>query len=186
MADFAYLMKNRLNENCEGLDFQTTPIWKIFVLSILTGGLYHIVYFYSLWKTIKVKFGFKNAPFWRALFSGITNFWLFPILGVYFERFNNKIKNASLLATFYFLICWVSNRMAMSTWNSELINYGIEVLDLFLTLVLTLIVVKFQSIINKINQENFPNAEVNGWKLSNTIWSIVFALLTILYFIPIE
>lgn len=67
-------------EKLENICFMTLPIWKLVVLSLITFGLYEIVWFYKYWKTIKDSNGEKISPFWRALFAGFSGFWLFPIL----------------------------------------------------------------------------------------------------------
>jgi hypothetical protein len=48
---------------------------RLFVLSIATGGLYQLYWFYRNWKYIKGRDGSAIMPFWRALFFPI---WFFP------------------------------------------------------------------------------------------------------------
>ncbi len=180
MADLVAQVKERCYEDCENLNFQTTPIPKILILSVVTCGLYFVIWFYHYWKTLKQKFGLKISPSWRSLFSGVTVFRLFPMLEIYFKRFGIKFNNPSLWATLFFMLCYLSNqlyfRLSLSNANSIIV----EIINYFLTFLVTCIIIMFQSNINAINKQYFPNAEVNKWKVSNTIWTIVFVAITIL------
>ena len=60
--------------------FETTPVWKLVILSLITFGIYDCIWSYRYWKILKKDFGYDVLPLIRAIFMGITNFWLFNIL----------------------------------------------------------------------------------------------------------
>lgn len=183
MADLVAQVKERCYEDCENLNFQTTPISKILILSIVTGGFYHIIWFYHYWKTLNQKFGLKISPFWRSLFSGITCFRLFPMLEIYSKRFRGTFNNATFCAILYFMLCWFSNKLDSKLALMDETSIILELVSLVLTLILTGIIISIQSNINSINREYYPNAEINKWKISNTVWTIICVVLTISYYV---
>ena len=141
----------KINE--KELYFETIPISKIVLLCILTCGLYEIVWFYKIWKRLDEKFGYKNTPILRAIFATITSFWLFPLLNRYVKKFNIKSFSPILLAILYLIspVC----------------------LSWFLNILTFIIIAIIQSKINKVNEQNFPEAPVNKWCKTNTFWSII-------------
>lgn len=141
----------KINE--KELYFETIPISKIVLLCILTCGLYEIVWFYKIWKRLDEKFGYKNTPILRAIFATITSFWLFPLLNRYVKKFNIKSFSPVLFAILYLIspVC----------------------LSWFLNILTFIIIAIIQSKINKVNEQNFPEAPVNKWCKVNTFWSVI-------------
>jgi hypothetical protein len=45
------------------------PLWKFALLSIVTAGIYELVWFYRQWKFLKTETGADISPFWRAFFG---------------------------------------------------------------------------------------------------------------------
>lgn len=183
MADLVAQVKERCYEDCENLNFQTTPISKILILSLVTCGFYLVIWFYHYWKTLKQKFGLKISPFWRSLFNGVTVFSLFSMLEIYFKRFRIEFNNHSLWSTLFFILCCFSNKLDLRLSLSNETSIILEITSYFLTFLLTCIIIMFQSNINAINKQYFPNAEVNKWKVSNTIWTIILIVITIMGYI---
>ena len=87
MSDLISMVKNK-NIDINELWFETTPIYKIVILSILTFGFYNIVLLYNYWKVFKKKFGYAISPSCRAIFFAIYCFSLFPKLDKYIKTFN--------------------------------------------------------------------------------------------------
>lgn len=179
--DLKNIVKKEYVENDQTLCFDTIPIYKIIILTVVTAGAYEIILFYSWWKKLKIDFGYKVSPFWRAIFSGFSVFWLFPIFEKYFKCFNIKDFKAGVLAILFFSICFISNRMAFSKY-SDTITY--QIIDFGLTIVITAIFCFVQNRINKINENSYPQAKVNNWKISNTIWTIICSVILVLSFLP--
>ena len=166
MADLSEIVQRDYSDIEEtSLYFETIPVKKIIWLSIFTLGIYEIVWFYKSWKTLAVKFGYKVSPFWRALFGGITGFWLFPTLSRYIKAFNIESFNAPLFAILY-LVLNMMNRLPDPWW---LLCFG--------SIAVIAIV---QGKINEVNKANFPQAPVNKWRAVNTIWSILGGIILVL------
>ena len=159
MADLSEFVKGDIEYyNTIELYFDTLSIKKLVILSILTFGFYEIIWFYNTWKKLAVVFGHKVSPFWRAVFCGISGFWLFPILEKYIKKFNVEILAGSMLATLYFC----SNllyKLPDELW--------------FLSYVSVVIIAIVQDKINKVNKQYFPDAEENCWSTTNTVWAVI-------------
>ena len=153
--------------NYENIDesklyFETIPVSKVIWLSILTCGIYEIVWFYKIWKTLKEKFGYKNIPILRAIFAEFTSFWLFPLLNRYVKKFNIKPFSPILFAILY-LILYMSYKLPGILWLISIATF--------------VVIAIIQSKINKVNEQNFPEAPVNKWCGINTFWSVIGGML---------
>lgn len=164
--------------------FKTTPVSKVILLSFLTGGIYDLILIFNYWKTIRDNMGLKISPFWRCIFAVFTNYKLFSIFEEYFSKFNIKFLNVSFLASIYLLCTWIDNKLSFRSIALDKVNYTLEIIILILDLATALLLGFVQSKINKVNEQNFPEAEKNLWKVSNIIWAIIFALITCLNLLP--
>ena len=144
------------------LYFETIPVSKVIWLSILTCGIYEVVWFYKIWKRLDEKFGYKNTPLFRAIFASITSFWLFPVLSRYIKNFNVKSFNAVLFAILYFVL-FISCKFPGVLWLISITTF--------------VVIAVIQNKINKVNEQNFPEAPVNKWCGINTLWSVIGGIL---------
>lgn len=166
MVDLSEIVKeNTDNYEISELYFDTIPIKKVVGLSILTFGIYEMVWFYKCWKTLATKFGHKISPFWRALFCGFSGFWLFPILEKYIKSFGLKAFVGSTAALAYFLLNALY-KLPDPWW-----------LICFLSIIIIAVV---QDKINKVNEQYFPNATLNKWSGINTFWAIIGGIMLFL------
>lgn len=166
MTDWSDIVQGDCTELDESkLCFETISVKKVVWLSILTLGIYEIVWFYKSWKTLAVKFGYKVSPFWRALFAGITGFWLFPVMDRYIRKFNVESFNAALFAVLY-LVLNILYKLPDPWW-----------LVCFASVAVIAVI---QDKINKVNEENFPDAPINKWRGVNTFWSIIGGMMLLL------
>ncbi len=163
------LIEENIDENYNKLCFDSLPLGKLIFLSIITFGLYEVVWFYNLWKRIAVDLDVKISPFWRAIFSGISAFWLFPILNKYFTKINAIYSFKPVLFAIIYLILNGFSRLPEPY----------EVICMF-TLVIPVLI---QSKINSINKQYFPVASVNTWNVANTVWTVVSILVITLVMI---
>ncbi len=154
--------------NNQELFFKTTSIPKIVILSILTFGLYEVVWFYNIWKNLASNLDYKISPFWRAFFCSITNFFLFPIISKYIEKYTNNGFPPIIFATLYLLLN-ATQRLNEPYW-----------LISFCTI---FIIVDIQNKINDINSKYYPETAPNAWSTANTVWSILGCILWSLSFI---
>lgn len=145
--------------------FETTPVWKLVVLSTLSLGIYDIIWSYNLWHTLKYEAKFDILPLPRAIFIGLTNFWLFHILDRYFKSFNIKSIRPvgfALLYLFFVLFAKADNLLYFLCFLS----------------VIPLAVIQHK--INIINETNNLSTRINCWNIANTLWAIPLSLLFIL------
>lgn len=167
MSDLISVVKNK-NFDINELWFETTPIYKIVILSILTFGFYDIVLLYNYWKVFKKKFGYAISPSCRAIFCGIYCFSLFPKLDKYIKTFNiPSFPPIWLAILFIFLSALYRLPNPYSILNS-------------FTFVIFIII---QNRLNFINEQHFPNAKQNNWSLANTLWTIPCSILFFIYLI---
>ena len=167
MSDLISMVKNK-NIDINELWFETTPIYKIVILSILTFGFYDIVLLYNYWKVFKKRFGYAISPSCRAIFCGIYCFSLFPKLDKYIKTFNIPSFPPIWLAIFFiFLSALYRLPNPYSILNS-------------FTFVIFIII---QNRLNFINEQHFPNAKQNNWSLANTLWTIPCSILFFIYLI---
>lgn len=169
MSDLISMVKNKdidINE----LWFETTPIYKIVILSILTFGFYNIVLLYNYWKVFKKKFGYAISPSCRAIFCGIYCFSLFPKLDKYIKTFNIASFPPILLAIFFIFLNALSSQPNPNPYS---------ILNIFTFIIFIII----QNKINFINEQHFPNAKQNNWSLANTLWAIPCSILFFIYLI---
>lgn len=65
-----------MNENSQPIFFPVSR-FKLFVMSLVTFGLYEVFWFYKNWQLFKAATGYNISPFWRSVFSGIWCYFLF-------------------------------------------------------------------------------------------------------------
>lgn len=159
------ILQQGYNPDSSKLCFPSAPIWKIAYLSIISFGIYEIIYFYIMWKTLKNNFGYKVHAGARGLFACITNFWLFPILEKYFSALGEKKFIGILAACLYFIINF-SSKLPDYYW---LISFGTIAFPVYIQIKL-----------NRINKNNFPDAPHNNWSTANTIWAIFLTMFFLL------
>ena len=194
MQELKNLVKKDFVENDKTLCFQTIPLSKIFILSVISFGIYNIILAYSWWKILKENFGHKLSPFWRALFCNLMNIVLFPVFEKYFKALNipGKIFNGLLLGIGFLFITYIDERINLVSFKLSMkdgLPYSwdltISIISLILSILAALILVYIQDKINKANELYFPDAPQNNWKVSNIIWAIILGFLFIIGFMPI-
>ena len=164
MADLANIVKFDYNGNNEQFFFETIPVWKIVLLSTITFGFYSLIWFYKMWKTLRLKFGYELNSVIMTLFMPITIFWLFAILEKYIKAFDKRCISSIILAFSYLFLLFL---LILPDLYSFLSFFSVAIITLF------------QHKINEINKNNFENAKYNGWSLANCFWTLVFMILFI-------
>ena len=187
MDELKEIVKKEYSENDKTLCFESTPVMKVIILSILSGGFYHIILTYSWWKTLKQNFGYKVSPFWRGFFSIFTNIKLFPIFQKYFKSLN--IPGIGFCGIFfgiiYLILAWIDNKIQIKALRLDLkdqlspeLSIFINIVSFILILILTCILAFIQKKINKTNEMYFQEAPKNDWKTSNAIWIIILTFIS--------
>lgn len=160
------MSENINNTENKVLIFETTPVWKLVVLSLITFSIYDCIWSYRYWKILKKDFGYDVLPLIRALFMGITNFWLFNILDNHMKSFKlNSIRPVGFALLYIFF-----NIFGRS-------EDGCLFLIAFLS-VIPLAVIQHK--INIINEKNNLPAKINNWNLANTLWAIPCSIIFVL------
>lgn len=160
------MIENELNlGNAEDLTFITFPIWKLVILDILTLGLYQMIWFYKYWKTIRDTKKEKISPFWRALFAGVSCFWLFPILEKYILKHHLTAFSGIGMAIIYLLLC--------ATCNAP------DPIWILCSLTIVPIII-IQLKINEINKNSYPNATQYHWSWKTTLGLIAYWIVFIM------
>ena len=139
------------------LKFMSLPISKLLLMSITTFGLYELFWSYKYWKSVQAFQRKRISPFWRALFNGITNFMLFPIIAQYIKKKSKKEPEHILLAIIYIAFASCAS-LDNPFWLLS-----------FLTIIPLIII---QERINDINANYKTNAENNEWSVANGIWML--------------
>lgn len=94
-------MTQKTNENYSKI----IPIWRFILLSIITFGIYELVWFYKNWKFLKVEQNLKITPILRTIFS-IIFAWSFAwYLKTFLKEKNISAKfSPTLIGIYYFII----------------------------------------------------------------------------------
>lgn len=160
------MSKNINNIENKVFTFETTPVWKLVVLSLITFSIYDCIWSYRYWKILKKDFGYDVLPLIRAIFMGITNFWLFNILDNHMKLFKlNSIRPVGFALLYIFF-----NIFGRA-------EDGCLFLIAFLS-VIPLAVIQHK--INIINEKNNLPAKINNWNLANTLWAIPCSIIFVL------
>lgn len=81
------------------------PTWKFILLSIITFGIYELVWFYKNWKLLKEEKGLKISPFWRAFFAPLFAGSIAGHLQKYLKEKNSPCDySATLIGISYFIL----------------------------------------------------------------------------------
>ena len=150
-------MENQTNEKLIYI-FQTTPLRKIIFLSIVTFGIYDIIWCYGLWKSLINKTNYKANPFLRSIFAGIMNFTLFPLINDYLKKHEREGFSSVIFASLYLFMIMLSKLPEP--------YFLLSILAIF-------ILVKIQKEINSVNKKFYPQEISNSWNVTNTIWAII-------------
>ena len=75
----AYLQSYGITEATD-IKFFSREGWQFVLLSLVTFGMYDIVWFYKNWRAVKQATGRKMSPFWRAVFVLFYGWPLFKII----------------------------------------------------------------------------------------------------------
>lgn len=90
----------------------SVSLTKLYILSLLTIGIYDIYWCYKNWSGIKIAESSKISPFWRAVFQ---IFWIYPlfreILKYSKKQGYQDSYSVGLLATLYIVLLVVGNAM---------------------------------------------------------------------------
>lgn len=149
----------------DGPLYNTISLWKVFVLMVLSFGLYSLVWAYNLWKQGQKEYDKKISPFWRAWFFPFTSFRMFLLINKYIEKSDIKPFNPECYAFLYFLA-------------SLFVNASLGLTEIFIKIP---IILSVQSKINKFNYKYNIPAKNDKWTWKTTITIVLcFVILLII------
>lgn len=168
--------------------YNTVPIWKIITLTVITLGLYPLVWTYNLWKQAKKRYNKKIDPLMRALFCVFTNFKLYPLINEYITNVPKESKengNADEIKPFpatcfaaTYIIFETIDHVLSKLFANNLLTTLVGIISLA---VIISIIVTIQIKINKFNVLYNVPAKNDKWTLKTTgfivIWLFVSAAL---------
>jgi len=98
------LQENQQNIQIEKFS-RIIPIWKFILLSVITFGIYEVIWFYRNWKLLKNETGLKITPLLRALFAPIFAGSLAWYLEKYLKEKDILCKfSPTFIGIYYFII----------------------------------------------------------------------------------
>lgn len=150
------------------------PTWKFILLSVITLGIYELVWFYRNWKLLKTEKDLKISPFWRAFFAPV---WAGSIAG-HIQKYLKEKSNPSnysptLIGITYFLI-FILHKLPDPYWIVSYFTF-LPILPL----------------LNNMNnywqkeEQNLPTKKFTWWQIILVILGIIlFILIIIASFLP--
>ncbi len=146
---------------------QVIPVFRFILLSIVTAGIYQIVWMYKQWVFFKKKDNLDIMPFWRAIFSVLFIFALSErISGLEKKNEQRKIFLVVVLPIIWIVLCY-SQRLPDPYW---LIAY-LNVVPLIFTLL------RMNKYWKKKEKKTIPKSF--NW------WQIILIIIGALFFIMI-
>lgn len=141
------------------------PIWKFVLISIITFGIYELVWFYRNWKFLKREQNLKITPFLRTIFSTIFA-WSFAS---YLKKF---LKEKNIICNFSPVLIWISYFIIIIIWKLP-DPYGLLSSLSFIPLI---------PLVNSMNKY-WKNQEQNLESKKFTWWQIIFIIIGIILFL---
>lgn len=144
-----------MNEDSQPMFFPVSR-FKLFVMSLLTLGLYQIFWFYKSWQLFKAETGRNISPFWRAFFSGI---FFYPLL-----------KEIKIWAKSYCVDANFSPFMLTIIWIGLSQCVRLPKPYLLVSLLSLIVLLPVQEVVNKLNSVVAPNHNPND---RFSVWNIL-------------
>ena len=144
-----------MNEDSQPMFFPVSRL-KLFVMSLVTFGLYELFWFYKNWQLFKAKTGDEISPFWRTFFCGIWCYFLF-------KEIKSLAKSRRVYANyspFLLTVAWIVLRLCYRLPDPYWLVTCLSVIALF----------QVQEIVNELNCVVAPNHNPNS---RFSVWNIV-------------
>ncbi len=150
------------------------PLWKFILLSVITFGIYELVWFYRNWKILKNEQNLKITPLLRTIFSTIFA-WSFAS---YLKKFLNE-KNIAF--NYSPILIWASYFVFRILWKLpdpySLLSY--------LTFISMIPLVKSMNTYWISQEQNLSPKKFSWWQIILIIiWIIMFMLIVFASFLP--
>jgi hypothetical protein len=160
--------ENQQNNQKEKIS-RVIPTWKFILLSVITFGIYELVWFYRNWKLLKQEKDLKISPFWRAWFAP---FWAGSIAGhlqKYLKEKNIPCDYSSTLIGISYFIIFILWRLPDPYW-----------LVSFFTFIPMLPLVNSMNEYWQKEEQNLPPKKFTWWQIILLILGIILLILIII------
>ncbi|WP_341730801.1 hypothetical protein [Microcoleus sp. EPA2] len=142
-------------ENSQPIFFPVSR-FKLFVMSLVTFGLYQIFWCYKNWQLFKAATGSNISPFWRAVFNGLFCYSLIT-------KIRNRAKMRGIDANFspfLLTVAWIGMALCARLPKPYLLVSFFSVI----------VLLPVQEIVNELNGLVAPNHNPND---RFSVWNIV-------------
>jgi len=163
-----------------GLPFFAVSKKKLVIMSIATGTLYQLVWFYSNWRQIQRR-GEIAAPFMRTLFAPFFCYALFSRVRRYRKELPSGRLQAGLLALGW-LATTLGGAFLSLFYDGDVRSLAIAlyVVSLFLSHASVLFMLPVQNAAETINRVEAPDHDPNDrFTVWNWIWGVFFGFLAV-------
>ncbi|MEG3936411.1 MULTISPECIES: hypothetical protein [unclassified Microcoleus] len=143
------------NEDSQPMFFPVSR-FKLFVMSLVTLGLYQIFWFYKNWQLFKAATGDDISPFWRAVFNGIFCYSLIT-------KIRNRAKLRGIDANF-------SPFLLTLAWFGLALCARLPDPYWLVSFLSVIVLLPVQEIVNELNSLAAPNHNPND---RFSVWNIV-------------
>jgi hypothetical protein len=92
------------------------PIWKFCFLSLVTFGIYSLMWFYRQFRRIKEKYAPETSPFWRSFFAVFWVYGLFKSLQSESAEKNLGTGMNAALSAFGYILLFVLHKLPDPYW----------------------------------------------------------------------
>ena len=144
-----------MNEDSQPMFFPVSR-FKLFVMSLVTLGLYQIFWFYKNWQLFKAQTRRDISPFWRAFFSGI---FFYPLLAEIKFWAKSYCVYANF-SPFILTIIWIGLSLCTRLPKPYLL----------VSLLSVIVLLPVQDTVNKLNCVAAPNHNPNS---RFSVWNIL-------------
>lgn len=150
---------------------KVTPLWKFILLSVITLGIYELVWFYRNWKFLKKQRELKISPFWRTFFAPLFTISIAQHLQKYLREKNSPCDYSPVLVgVSYFGILFFSRILqGPSYW-----------LISFFTFIPMLPLVSSMNAYWQKEEKDLPLKKFTWWQIILVILGIILSVLLVI------
>lgn len=144
------------------------PVWKFILLSVITFGIYELVWSYMNWRLLKDEKKLDISPFWRSFFAPLFTGSLAKQIKKYLEGKNSPCDYSPTFIGISYFILSISWKLSDPYW-----------LIAFFTFLPVLPLVKSMNTYWQKEEQNLPFAKFTWWQIILVILGIILVILLI-------
>lgn len=164
-----------LSEQTVG-SYYAMSVTKLWIMSILTFGLYDLAFFYRHWRHLRDHHGRPLSPFWRTIFSSFMYFGLNAQVSEVARLYQVSVSSILGIAPFLYFGVHVVSRMSESSFAEA--SAAFDVLAFVVVPFGTYSLTLTQSAVNRIlEKERYTGAVNSKATVGSVIAGVIGALL---------